>query len=72
MIIREEFPSDFEVIRQVNRAAFSGNLEADLVDRLRQDGRVIRSGVAIEDGRIVGHILLSPDFRFQIPALTLY
>lgn len=60
MIIREEFPPDFEVIRQVNRAAFSGNLEADLVDRLRQDGRVIRSGVAIEDGRIVGHILLSP------------
>jgi putative acetyltransferase len=58
--IRDESPADVQAIRDVNRTAFSGDLEADLVDKLRADGFVIRSRLAIERGRIVGHILFSP------------
>jgi len=58
-LIREETPDDVESIRQVNRAAFGAEAEAHLVDRLRSEGLVITSLVAVEDGRIVGHILFS-------------
>lgn len=60
MPIRDETPSDYEAIREVNRAAFAGEVEAALVDRLRNDGLVIASRVAEFGSRIVGHILFSP------------
>ncbi|MDX1485599.1 MAG: N-acetyltransferase, partial [Alphaproteobacteria bacterium] len=43
----------------LNRAAFGGEEEAQLVDRLRRAGLVIAALVAAEDGEVVGHILLS-------------
>ena len=57
--IREETLDDAIAIREVNRLAFGGDAEGNLVDRLRDDGLVICSLVAEEEGRIVGHILFS-------------
>jgi putative acetyltransferase len=58
-VVREEIPEDYEAIRNLNRLAFGGNEEAELVDRLRSTGFVVVSLVVIEDGEIVGHILFS-------------
>ncbi len=63
--IRPETESDFEVIRRVNREAFGGDAEAQLVDALRAEGYVQVSLVAQIDGQVVGHILLS-----DLPILT--
>jgi putative acetyltransferase len=57
--IRKEHLEDLEAIREVNRLAFEQNAEARLVDRLRADGLVITSLVAVEGHRIIGHILFS-------------
>jgi len=57
--IREETPQDYEAIRQVNRLAFHQEEEGQIVDRLRADGLVVASLVAVEDGGVVGHILFS-------------
>jgi putative acetyltransferase len=57
--IRKEIPDDAAAIREVNRQAFGGEAEANLVDRLRSEGLVIVSLVAEKGGRIVGHILFS-------------
>lgn len=58
-MIREETPADFDAIRQLNSAAFSSDLEGLLIERLRDEGVVIRSLVAVEDAQTVGHILFS-------------
>lgn len=58
-VIREETPQDYAAIREINRLAFAGDYEAGLIDRLRAEGLVIASLVAIEDGCPVGHILFS-------------
>jgi putative acetyltransferase len=57
--IRDETPADHPAIREVNRLAFEGDLEARLVDRLRAEGLGIASLVAVEDGQVVGHIFFS-------------
>jgi putative acetyltransferase len=57
--IREERPEDIEAVREINRLAFGQDAEARLVDRLRADGLVITSLVAVECDRIIGHILFS-------------
>ena len=54
-----ERPEHHEGIRSVNRLAFGGEDEAQLVDRLRADGLVIASLVALRDGEVAGHILFS-------------
>jgi putative acetyltransferase len=60
MIIRDERPEeDAAAVRALLEAAFGGPLEAELVDRLRQDGDVVLGLVAEEAGRVVGHVLLS-------------
>lgn len=46
-------------VRALHRQAFGGMFEAELVDRLKQDGLAIVSLVAIDGGRVAGHILLS-------------
>ena len=46
-------------IRKINIAAFGGVEEADLVDKLREDGHALLSLVAELDGGVVGHILFS-------------
>src|SRR6059036_2739510 len=59
MLIRPETPSDYNDIRAVNTEAFGGPDEADLVDRLRREGRVLLSLVAFDHDRAVGHILFT-------------
>jgi putative acetyltransferase len=58
-MIRDERPGDEAAIGAVNRAAFGREAEATLVAALRRDEALIASRVAVEDGRIVGHILFS-------------
>lgn len=58
MEIRAEQSEDVEAIRDVNIAAFERTNEADLVDRLRQTDPTL-SFVAVEAGRVVGHIFFS-------------
>jgi putative acetyltransferase len=57
--IRPEALSDHPGIRTVLTSAFPGPAEADLVERLRQDGDAIISLVAVDDGHVVGHVLFS-------------
>lgn len=60
MIIRPEQPEDINEIRSLNVLAFGQFLEAIIVDTLRANCREILSLVAVEDEKIVGHILFSP------------
>jgi putative acetyltransferase len=57
--IREEEPRDLEAVRAVNRGAFGGEGEAELVRRLWADGEVLFGLVAEVDGQVVGHVLFS-------------
>jgi putative acetyltransferase len=59
-IIREERPEDIAAIYRINEQAFNRPDEAELVNLLREHGKVLLSLVAVEDDRIVGHILFSP------------
>jgi putative acetyltransferase len=58
--VRRERPEDRAAIRQVNTLAFGRPDEANLVGALRGSGKAVLSLVAVEDERIVGHILFSP------------
>jgi putative acetyltransferase len=61
MLIRPESVQDHAAVAGVNHAAFGGQVEAKLVERLRGDGLVIVSLVAVDDsGQVAGHILFSP------------
>lgn len=51
---------DEEAIRRVHLEAFGGDIEARLVDLLRQRGKAIASLVADQHGQVVGHIVFSP------------
>jgi putative acetyltransferase len=59
-IVREERPEDRAAIHRVNREAFGQVTEADVVDRLRANGKVTLSLVAEVNGQVVGHILFTP------------
>jgi len=59
VVVRRECTGDISAVRGVNQAAFGRNEEADLVDRLRNEGAVLASFVADQNGRVVGHILFS-------------
>lgn len=50
---------DRAAVRATIEAAFARADEADLVDRLREDGDAEVSLVAVEGGEIVGHVLFS-------------
>jgi putative acetyltransferase len=58
--IRKEEPEDMTAIHHINERAFNQPAEAYLVDALRRNGAAILSLVAVEDDRVVGHILFSP------------
>ena len=58
-MIGEETPDDIAAIAALNRAAFGGEEEVEIIDRLRRDGLVALSLVDREAGAIVGHILFS-------------
>jgi putative acetyltransferase len=59
--IRPERPEEIAVIWEINRLAFGGEAEPNLVDKIRQSAGFIPqlSLVALRQGRIVGHILFS-------------
>ncbi len=57
--IRKEAAKDFDAIRRVNEKAFGRSNEADLVDKLRNNGALSVSLVAEDHGEIVGHIAFS-------------
>jgi putative acetyltransferase len=58
-VIGGETPDDIEAIAALNRAAFGGEEEVRIIDRLRRDGLFALSLVERDDGAIVGHILFS-------------
>jgi putative acetyltransferase len=57
--VRHEQAGDRAVVRVVNEAAFARPDEADLVQRLWDEGAVLASFVADRGGVVVGHILFS-------------
>jgi putative acetyltransferase len=62
-VIREEQDGDRAAVRAVELAAFDGELEANIVDALRDDPAWALSLVAELDGEIVGHLLFSQGSR---------
>src|SRR5262245_51676333 len=58
--IREERPADEAEVRDVNARAFGQELEGRIVDALRANQATLLSLVAIQQTRVVGHILYSP------------
>ena len=60
MIIRQEEPGDINDIRDINEKAFGRSQEADIIDNLRKNCEEVLSLVAVEEEKILGHILFSP------------
>jgi putative acetyltransferase len=58
-VVQEETIEDQPGIREVNRLAFGGEVEARLVDQLRADGEVVVSLVAVDEDIVLGHALFS-------------
>jgi predicted N-acetyltransferase YhbS len=65
--VRPELPEDIAAIRAINEEAFGEPTEASIVDSLRNACPDAVSLVAVEDDRILGHILFSP---VVIPGLS--
>lgn len=59
-MVRPERSGDESAIHGVHRSAFPTEAEARIVDALRSAGRLSVSLVAEHEGRIVGHVALSP------------
>lgn len=58
--IRKELPDDIGAIHTLIEQAFDQPDEAKLVDRLRENGALTISLVAVQDSAVVGHIGFSP------------
>src|ERR1051325_5432483 len=59
-MLRAEQPGDEQAIHDVHARAFGRDVESRLVDLLRQNGRAVVSLVALDNDRVVGHIMFSP------------
>lgn len=61
MLVRAETVADRPAIAEVVAAAFGGDAEAELVDRIRSSARYVPelALVAEADGRVVGHVMIS-------------
>ena len=70
MIIRPETPDDAAAIRSVERDAFGQDVEADLVEALRDAPLDTLSFVAELDGTVVGHVMLTPSLLDAPPRLV--
>ncbi len=59
--IRPERPEDRDAIRDVVAAAFASDVQPALVDRIRSSGGYVPdlALVAVVDGRIAGHVMIS-------------
>jgi len=60
LVIRPETPEDADSIRHVNQQAFGQEDESKLVEKLRNNGVLTISLVAVQDNEIIGHIAFSP------------
>lgn len=60
ILIRPEEKTHIPGIHRVEERAFKRAGEAELVDRLRERGKATLSLVALDDGKVVGHVLFSP------------
>jgi putative acetyltransferase len=75
--IRAERNGDQEAIRQINDSAFKGDNESRLVDAIRNSELFVPelSLVAVAEGKLIGHILLSIVYinsdEGEIPTLAL-
>ncbi len=58
--VREELQEDIQAVLAVNKRAFGQTAEASIVDALRENCPDLLSLVAVDRGRVVGHILFSP------------
>ena len=58
--VRLEEPQDIPSVRIINERAFEQPVEADIVDKLRLSCPEALSLVAVDEGRVVGHILFTP------------
>jgi putative acetyltransferase len=58
--VREVRQEDIGAVREVNKRAFGQTAEAFIVDALRENCPDLLSLVAVDSGRIVGHILFGP------------
>lgn len=65
--IRAEQSDDAVAVHTINEAAFGQATEADIVDSLRTACPDAVSLVAVEDGRIVGHIFSARSSSPQEP-----
>jgi len=70
LTVREETPADYAAIRALLLEAFPLPSEANLVERLRDEGDVVLALVAFDGDALVGHVMLSP-MRAPFPALGL-
>ena len=60
MHVRPERPADIDAVRELNRAAFGGAEEAQIVDALRGAVTPLVPLVAESHDTVVGHVLFSP------------
>ena len=74
-ITRAETDADIPAVREIDLAAFDTPLEADLVEALRGDDAAWLDGLSIvaatQDGKVVGHALLTRCHIDDTPALCL-
>jgi putative acetyltransferase len=57
--VRPETPADVEAVRRLNAAAFGRPDEGRVVDELREHAALCVSLVAVQGGRVSGHIPFS-------------
>jgi putative acetyltransferase len=69
-VVRAEIPEDRAASLEVERAAFGGSSEADIVEAVRDDVDAFAL-VATIDGCIVGHVQLSRAWIGEEPVLAL-
>ena len=60
MRIIPELSGHRPAVLELNRRAFNGEEEVQLIENLQRDGDVLASLVAIDRDEVVGHILFSP------------
>jgi putative acetyltransferase len=59
LIIRFEGEADTGAISDLAAEAFGSRTEARLIERLRDEGHIVVSLVAVEDGKVVGNVVFS-------------
>jgi putative acetyltransferase len=52
-------PAHYTAVAELNRVAFGGDAEGELVSRLREEGLMLVELVAVDGNEVVGHILFS-------------